>query len=270
MNASFVYHPGLRAENPFGSAIIAFAGRRLLLPGDTPGPAARAWQVFDRPVPCTVALQLGTLDGTRLCAVSLPEPPPGQIAVSLRDYLALAPPAEARLASTAAQLLAWMETQNFCSRCGHPLLAMDDDRALICQPCGFRSYPRLAPCVITLVYRPGAILLALSLRHRDSGMHSCLAGFVEAGESAEEAVVREVAEESGVCITAPQYLCSQSWPFPHQLMLGYLAPWQGGALRPQVDEIAHLGWYGPDALPLIPPPGTIARTLIEHALEHCI
>ena len=99
------------------------------------------------------------------------------------------------------------------------------------------------------------------------GMYSTLAGFVEPGESAEDTVHREIHEESGVTVEDLRYQGSQSWPFPHSLMLGYLARYRGGELVREEEELEDLAWFRRDALPRIPPPVTIARTLIDAWLE---
>ena len=96
-----------------------------------------------------------------------------------------------------------------------------------------------------------------------TGFFSTLAGFVEPGESLEQSVAREIAEEVGVAVTAIRYFGSQPWPFPHSLMIGFTARWAGGEIQVDGDEIAEAGWFAPEALPLVPPPLSIARRLID-------
>ena len=94
-------------------------------------------------------------------------------------------------------------------------------------------------------------------------MYSCLAGFVEPGETLEGAVAREVREEVGIAVARITYIASQPWPFPHSLMIGFSAQWAGGEIECDPAEILDANWYGVDELPLIPPKMSIARELID-------
>jgi NAD+ diphosphatase len=116
--------------------------------------------------------------------------------------------------------------------------------------------------MMALVWRPGELLLARS-PHYTAGMYSALAGFVEAGESLEECVHREVAEEVAVTVDGLRYYGSQSWPFPNSLMVAFTARWSGGEIVPQPGEIEHAQWFALDALPNIPPRFSIAGHLIR-------
>lgn len=167
-----------------------------------------------------------------------------------------------RLLGVAQQLDIWYETHRFCGRCGEPTLIRADERAMECGACGNRQYPKLAPCIIVLVTRGEEILLARSSNFR-SGFFSTLAGFIEPGESAEEALRREVMEEVGVEVDNLEYLGSQNWPFPNSLMLGFHAEYRGGDIVPQPGEIEEAHWWPVDQLPPIPPRGTISRWLID-------
>jgi NAD+ diphosphatase len=129
------------------------------------------------------------------------------------------------------------------------------------------AFPRLAPAMITLVTRgePGPeqeALLARGVQFR-MPMYSCLAGFVEPGETLEAAVVREVHEEVGIDVRDVRYWGSQPWPFPHSLMLGFRAEYAGGEIECDPSEILDAGWYRKDTLPPIPPGISIARKLID-------
>lgn len=188
----------------------------------------------------------------------------GQKGWGLRQMLAAAEDEEQyALLSRAAQLATWHRDHRFCSRCATPLTRHDQDVALACNGCGLVHYPRISPCIIVLVRNGSRCLLAHAARF-DTGRYSTLAGFIEAGETAESAVRREVKEEVGIDVDNVTYLCSQSWPFPHSLMLGFIADYAGGELCPDGVEILDAQWFAPDALPLIPPPFTIARRLIDH------
>ena len=145
---------------------------------------------------------------------------------------------------------------------------MAHERARRCPACKHTAYPRVSPAMMALVWRAGAgaeaaeLLLARS-PHYAKGMYSALAGFVEPGESIEQCVVREVAEEVGVQITDVGYYGSQSWPFPHSLMVAYTARWRAGEIERQEDEIEDARWFAIDALPNIPPRFSISGHLIR-------
>jgi NAD+ diphosphatase len=132
-----------------------------------------------------------------------------------------------------------------------------------CPACSLLAFPRLAPAVITLVVRDdGAALLARNAAW-PMPMFSCLAGFVEPGETLEQAVAREVHEEVGVRIGRVTYQASQPWPFPHSLMIGFRAEHAGGEIEVDGTEIAEAAWFTTEDLPNIPPRLSIARRLID-------
>lgn len=178
-------------------------------------------------------------------------------------------------ASQAVQLHHWFTSHRYCGRCAEPLgqpKAEDLQRkemVLRCGACNFSYYPRISPCIIVLVTRGQTCLLA---KHRRSktGVYTTLAGFIEAGETPEQAIVREVKEEVGISVDQLSYQSSQSWPFPGQLMLGYDAEYSSGEFCLQEDEIAEADWFDVRRLPKIPPRGTIARRLIDGFVERCI
>ena len=167
------------------------------------------------------------------------------------------------LAGRAAQLLAWERDHQFCGRCGCEMQVDVSERAMRCEPCGTVNFPRIAPCVIVLVTRGEELLLARNVNF-PGPMYSTLAGFIEAGETAEETLAREVREEAGVEITGIQYFKSQSWPFPNQLMLGFFSEYAGGDIVCDEIEIADARWFHYRELPMIPPPSSVAGQLIRH------
>lgn len=170
------------------------------------------------------------------------------------------------LTGRAAQLLAWERDHRFCGRCGQQMTLDLAERGMRCQPCGTVNYPRIAPCVIVLVTRGEELLLARNVKF-PRPMFSTLAGFIEAGETAEETLVREVREEVGVEVSALRYFQSQSWPFPNQLMLGYFAEYAGGEIVCEPSEIAEAGWFHYRDLPPIPPAASISGQLIRHYIK---
>ena len=167
------------------------------------------------------------------------------------------------LAGRAAQLLDWERDHQFCGRCGREMQLDINERAMRCNPCGTVNFPRIAPCVIVLVTRGEELLLARNVNF-PGPMYSTLAGFIEAGETAEETLSREVREEVGVEIKGIQYFQSQSWPFPNQLMLGFFAEYAGGDIVCDEIEIADAPWFHYRELPMIPPPSSVAGQLIRH------
>jgi NAD+ diphosphatase len=188
-------------------------------------------------------------------------------AIDLYSYHARAGEEEWLIAGRAVQLAEWSRTHRFCGRCGGPTVRSESDRAMRCPSCGLMAFPRLAPAMITLVTRgePGPDQEALLARgvQFPMPMYSCLAGFVEPGETLEGAVVREVFEEVGVVIDDVRYQSSQPWPFPHSLMFGFRATYVGGDIVCDATEIVDAQWYRKDALPMIPPGISIARKLID-------
>ncbi len=208
---------------------------------------------------------LGQLDH-RLCyAAEVAEgtiPPAGMAFEGLRQVYGRLDEDLFWVAARAVQIIDWDRTHQFCGRCGIPLRTKTGERAKECPQCGLLHFPRLAPAIIVLVERGSQLLLARS-RHFMPGMYSVLAGFVEPGESLEEAVVREVKEEVGIAIKNIKYFGSQPWPFPHSLMIGFTATYASGEISLDDKEIEDAGWFTSDNLPRIPGKISIARKLID-------
>lgn len=219
-------------------------------------------------------LLLGLLDGAACWAVDLDgDGVPDHVIDRLRNTLVpllglhgQVDEARWTLAGRGVQLVEWERTHRFCGRCGTPTEPAPGERARRCPDCRLLAYPRLAPAVITLIERDGEALLARGANF-PIPMYSCIAGFVEPGETLEEAVHREVREEVGVELAEVRYTASQPWPFPHSLMIGFEATWLSGDITIDETEIVDAGWYRPDDLPMIPPPMSIARTLIDRWIE---
>jgi NAD+ diphosphatase len=163
----------------------------------------------------------------------------------------------------ATQLINWVRSHRYCGQCGSPTRVHQKERAFVCNQCAERFYPRINPCVIVLVTRGQQMLLA---KHARSANHlfSCLAGFMEIGETPEDTIRREVQEEVGIAVHNLRYIQSQSWPFPSQLMLGYFAEYLAGDVQADGVEILEVGWFSPDAMPPTPSAATsVAGKLIE-------
>jgi NAD+ diphosphatase len=205
---------------------------------------------------------LGRLDDLDCWALDLSQVPAGWRAVGLRAAMLQFPDVLMGVAGRAAQVLEWDRAHRFCGVCATPTQAHARERSRSCPGCGHVVYPRLSPAMMVLVWRGKELLLARS-PHYAPGMFSALAGFVEAGESLEDCVHREVGEEVGVQVRDLRYYGSQSWPFPHSLMVAYTAEWVQGEIVAQADEIESAGWFSIDALPGIPPRFSIAGHLIR-------
>lgn len=193
------------------------------------------------------------------------EAPPGCEWARMRALLAAESP-RAGEACRALGLLNWRSARRFCGACGGALGEHETEIARKCGGCGRVEYPAVAPAVIVRIEKEGKILLARHVQ-RVPHWHTCLAGYVELGETLEEAVRREVREEAGIEVDAVRYVCSQPWPFPNQLMLGFAAKWKSGELKLQEEELSDAGWFEPDDLPEIPPAGSLAHRLIRGSWE---
>ncbi|MDC0361859.1 NAD(+) diphosphatase [Halioglobus sp.] len=170
------------------------------------------------------------------------------------------------LAGRASQLLDWERDHQFCGRCGQPMNIDLQERAMRCSPCAVINYPRISPCVIVLVTRGDELLLARNANFPQP-LYSTLAGFIEAGETAEDTLRREVREEVGIEIDNLRYFSSQSWPFPSQLMLGFFADYAGGEIECDTHEIIDAQWFNHNELPMIPPAASISGQLIQHYVQ---
>ncbi|WP_312831360.1 NAD(+) diphosphatase [Pantoea eucrina] len=173
-----------------------------------------------------------------------------------------------QLAGRGVQLAEFYRSHRWCGYCGHEMRISPREFACLCTHCRERYYPQIAPCIIVAIRRGDEILLANHARHRNS-IYTVLAGFVEVGETLEQAVAREVMEESNVRVKNVRYVTSQPWPFPHSLMTAFMAEYEGGELQHDGKELLDAGWYRFDALPQLPPPGTVARRLIEDTVALC-
>lgn len=167
------------------------------------------------------------------------------------------------VAGRAAQILEWDRTHRFCGRCGDRTEHSDRERARICPSCGLVAFPRVSPAMIVLVERGDEVLLARGKQH-GPGMYALVAGFVETGESLEDAVRREVMEEVGIEVRDITYFGSQPWPFPHSIMVGFTAQYASGEIRIDPDEIEDAQWFNRATMPPVPPRLSIARKLIDY------
>lgn len=270
---------------------LAFVDGQLLLPDADAADATDAAGLQPQPTRVFEAIArsrhyLGRLDALDCWVYVLPVAPPGWRAVALRAAMLQFPAALMGVASRAAQVLEWDRAHRFCGVCGTPTVLQLHERSRKCPACGHAAYPRLSPAMMVLVWRgpaparppegrspehaarrTGHQLLLARAPHYAAGMYSALAGFVETGESLEECVHREVAEEVAVQVRNLRYYGSQSWPFPHSLMVAYTAEWTGGEIVRQEDEIEDARWFDIDALPGVPPRFSIAGHLIRDTAQ---
>jgi NAD+ diphosphatase len=187
----------------------------------------------------------------------------------LRDLAPVMSQAQGGMVAHAVGLLNWHRGHRFCANCGSPSDPQEAGHVRVCPACAAQHHPRTDPVVIMLVTDGDRALLGRQATW-PAGRYSALAGFVEPGESLEEAVAREVREEAGVQVDDVRYRSSQPWPFPSSLMLGFTARWAAGEPAVHDDELEDVGWFTRAAIvggePLLPPPTAIARRLINEWL----
>ncbi len=186
--------------------------------------------------------------------------------VGLRSQLGQISDQLFQLAGRALQILLWHADHRFCGRCGQLTHPHNLDCAKVCQNCDLLFYPRISPCVIGLVERGDYCLLAHNVKF-SAPKYSTLAGFIEPGETPEQALAREVMEEVGVQIANIRYFSSQPWPFPGQLMLGFHADYDRGDIVVDGVEIDDARWFHARELPLTPATSTISGQLIQDFVQ---
>jgi NAD+ diphosphatase len=194
------------------------------------------------------------------------ELPTGTFAWSLRSSAGPLDSALQSLGGLASAIRHWENGSRHCGECGEPLERISGEWGKQCCHCKSRHFPRIHPCVIGLLVRGDEILLGRKAEWPD-GRYSLIAGFVDIGECLEEAMAREAMEEVNIKITNIRYLGSQSWPFPSQLMCGFVADYAGGEINLNDHELADARWFKLDALPNLPPQHSISRYIIDRAAE---
>jgi NAD+ diphosphatase len=270
-----------RLNDPASRALVASADG-VLISADPPASLLRV------PVPAGAGrapeeagpVMLGLENGVALFAVDLDAQSPqerrrlherGRLA-TLREAGRELAPAEAGLAAYLAALLNWHRRHRFCPACAGALVVTEAGFSRTCAVCGAQHFPRTDPAVIMLVEHDGHALLGRQAGW-PAGQYSVLAGFVGPGESVEEAVIREVKEESGITIHEPRFVASQPWPFPLSVMLGFEARCEGGEPSPGDGELEDVRWFSRDEVGaalagrsenLVVPPGiSISYFLLE-------
>jgi len=237
-------HPG---EQPL---LFAFRRRELLITRDNDLPPVAAIDAHG--IQAIRTQYLGRLGERHCFSAELDEafaPPPGFVLRDLRRLFGALDETLHGLAGRAVQIVEWERTHQYCGACGQRTEHAKHERSRICPDCQVPMYPRLSPAMIVAVERGDEILLGRS-SHFPPGIFSVLAGFVEPGESVEEAVVREVWEETRIVVDDVRYFGSQPWPFPNSLMLGFTARYVGGEIdTSHDDEVDEAAWFHVDAMP---------------------
>jgi NAD+ diphosphatase len=213
---------------------------------------------------------LGEFRGAPVFALELDVPEPPVFAdASFADLRLLAgtlPPADAGLLAYARAMLHWHARHRHCGVCGAPTEARSAGHVLHCPACGSETFPRIDPAIIVLVSDGERALLGRQASW-PAGRYSTIAGFVEPGESLEDAVAREVLEETGVPLASIAYHSSQPWPFPASLMVGFCAAAVPGSTPRAGEELEDVRWFSRAQIaagtPLLPPPQSISYRLIE-------
>jgi NAD+ diphosphatase len=212
---------------------------------------------------------LGSLNGTDCYAAEMSpdaDIPAGAAVEGLRALYGRLDEQQFMVAGRAIQIVTWDRTHRFCGQCGTATELVPGERARKCPACQLTAYPRISPAIIVLITRGHEVLLARG-RNFPSGFYSTPAGFVEPGETLEEAVAREIKEEVGINVTDIRYFGSQPWPYPHQMMIGFTATWESGDIVIDTNEIADARWFTRDDMPRIPPRMSISRVLIDSYLD---
>ena len=191
----------------------------------------------------------------------------GTMLTPLRNLLGRIPDSLFTVCSRSIQLSEWYKNNQFCGACGSKMQRHNSERAMFCTCNNLLIYPKISPCIIVLVTKGEELLLAHN-KNFPGAFYSTLAGFIEAGESAESAIHREIYEEVKIKVKNIQYYGSQSWPFPSQLMLGYHAEYLEGDITPDGEEIDSADWFNYKKLPQVPTGNiSISGQLIESYIE---
>ncbi|TCI04552.1 NAD(+) diphosphatase [Corallincola luteus] len=255
-------------SNPKQSVWFIVFGQKILLTSNGDLPSALPSAISDDKLESMV---LGELQG-RSCHMVVLEQDTAFAQAEMVDLRSLAerlPAEQFAMAGKACQWETFLNNHRFCGRCGARMRQVQWELAMHCDHCKHRCYPRLSPCIIVAVRRDRQILLAQNKRHK-SGVYSVVAGFIEPGETVEQAVHRELAEEVGIAVTGLTYRASQPWPFPHALMMAFTADYLAGDLVLEQKEISDAGWYAiteREVWPPLPDDYTVARQLIEQLIE---
>ncbi|MCM2264318.1 MAG: NAD(+) diphosphatase [Desulfuromonadales bacterium] len=259
------FHLAVPGADPGGDGVwVAVRGGELLVAGLPERPALPEGKFV-----WGEGIYLGSWDG-RPCRLARPSRetplPEGLRAESLLAADPALPIELLSLGGLARMVLYWERHSRHCPACGTVMERVSGEWGKHCAACATTLFPQIAPCAIVLVRRPGEVLLTRKPEWPPN-RYSLVAGFIEFGECLEEAAAREVLEETGVRVCNVRYVGSQSWPFPSQLMAGFVADYAGGEIVVETRELADARWFPVDALPDLPPKRSIARYILDSELE---
>lgn len=191
--------------------------------------------------------------------------------IGLREAWSRLGDAKWQQAARAQQLINFRLAHRFCGFCGGPM-AEASEISMKCKSCNLEIWPQLSPAIVVLVTRncghEALLVHAANFKHPD--VHALVAGFVETGESLEQCAAREVREETALEIKDIRYVGSQSWPFPGQLMVGFVAEYASGAIRLADGELTSAGWFTRDDHPPLPSQPSLSRRIIDMWLNHSL
>jgi NAD+ diphosphatase len=257
--------PGAEPPTEDGPWVI-IQGNNAVLQDTDSGPKLLHGRLPDWLQPQQAALCIGTWQGHPLRAVTISssldlQPPLVSEAFNSNDERI--DTQTLTLAGLAKQILHWERQSRHCSRCGEPTQRVSASWGKRCTACNSEHYPHIHPCAIVLVKRGNELLLTRKAEW-PAGRYSLVAGFLDFGESLEECAMREVREETGIEICNVQYVGSQNWPFPAQLMAGFVAEYAAGDVCVDRHELEDARWFPVDALPGLPTRRSIARWILEN------
>ncbi len=264
--------PGYLPEPPAGDALWApYRGTDLLvkvLP-DKRGRLLRTADVKSHGLSFLRSQYIGTLGDVPCMSAQLADDAPDKEGLrfgGLRAAYTWLDRGEFDAASMGFQIQYWDRNHRFCPGCGGALEQKATERAKHCPPCARDFYPPVVPAVIVRVERGDSLLMTRQSRF-PKGMHGLVAGFLEPGETLEGCVIREVLEETGIQVKNVKYFGSQPWPFPHQVMIGFTAQYAGGEIVVDTNELEEADWFTRTSMPMLPPPLSIARLLVDDWLR---
>lgn len=189
--------------------------------------------------------------------------------ISYRTILDKIPIKQAHNISHIIQALRWAYDFRYCNHCGTPVHTHEYEYAKICPKCNHHHYPRISPCVIVAIYKnTDTAQILLAKHHHNSQTYGLISGFMEVGESCEDAIIREVKEETGLTIKNIRYIGSQPWPYSSNLMLGFMAEYADGEIFLADNELFCADFFRFDDLPNLPACGTISRLLIQSTHQY--
>jgi NAD+ diphosphatase len=220
-------------------------------------------------LPIVRSQYLGTLGGVACVTAELaPDAPdlPGHRYGGLRQAYTWLDPEEFHVAGAGFSIQYWDRHHRHCAGCGGPMELKKTERAKRCEACDRDFYPPVVPAVIVRISRGSSILMTRQARF-PPGMYGLVAGFMEPGESLERCVAREVLEETGIHVRDIRYFGSQPWPFPHQIMIGFTAEHASGEIVVDTTELEEAVWFERASMPVLPPPLSIARKLVDDWLH---